>query len=97
MFENIYDMKCEKQQDNTYGCRLYKSPEYNNKTRPHHQIMGIKKIVVRSDHKTVIEKNKIFFKNEFKNIMNCDTFSRNDGLYLMCQAGRGKPEVLIKG
>ena len=98
MFENVYDMKCEKTADGTYGCKLYKSPQYSTKTRPHNQIMSIKKISVSSDHKTVIEGDKIFFKNQFKNIMNCATMRRSDGkLNLMCQAGEGRPEVLITG
>ena len=97
MFENIYDMKCEKLPDETYGCKLYKSPQYSNKKRPHHQLFGIRKISVKSDHKTVIEKNKIYFKNEFRNMLNCETTEKKDGLYLMCQAGEGKPEVLVTG
>lgn len=97
MFENIYDMKCEKLEDGTYGCKLYRSPQYSTKIRPHHELLGIKKISVRSDHKTVVEKDKIYFKNEFKNMMNCKTSEKKDGLYLMCQAGEGRPEVLITG
>jgi hypothetical protein len=97
MFENIYDMKCERLKNTLYGCKLFKSPEYDNRERPHHSIFGIKKISVKSDHKTIIEKDKIYFKNEFENMLNCDTKNIRGGIFLFCQSTEGRPEVLIRG